>query len=127
MASEASCKTHGLAAQSLAPALVRVIERFVRAFAPEAILLFGSYAKGTQRLASDVDLLVIAELSGSAVFHLRRAHQLAADCFPPVDVVFATPAEVAEADSAPSPFLQSILGSGKLVYCRSSGTVKLRT
>jgi predicted nucleotidyltransferase len=120
MASEVAFETEGLPRADLPPALARVIERFVRAFAPEAIVLFGSYAKGTQRPGSDVDLLVVAELLGSTEFHLRRAHQLAADCFPPIDVVFATPAEIAEAGSAPSPFLQSILGRGELVYCRSS-------
>ncbi len=125
MASEVSFETAGLARAQPPPALARVIERFVRAFAPEAILLFGSYAKGTQRAGSDFDLLVIAELCGDVAFHLRRAHQLAADCFPPVDVTFATPTEVAEAASAPSPFLESILGRGKLVYAQASPAVSL--
>ena len=65
-----------------------------------------------------MDLLVIANLEGNPDFHQRRARQLAADCFPRVDVVFATPAEVAEAATAKSPFLLSILGSGITVYTR---------
>ena len=81
-------------------------------------MLFGSYAKGTARPGSDVDLLVIASLAGNPHFHQRRARQLAADCFPPVDVVFATPAEVAGAATARSPFLLSILGSGITIYRR---------
>jgi hypothetical protein len=68
-----------------------------------------------------VDLLVIANLEGNLSFHQRRAHQLAADCFPPVDIVLATPEDVAEAPTAKSPFLQSILGSGITVYARPSG------
>jgi len=104
------------------PVLVkRVIDRLVRAFAPERIVLFGSYAKGTSAPDSDVDLLVIADLEGDPEQHLRRAHQLASDCFPPVDVVIATPEEVAAAPTAPSPFLQSVLETGVTMYQRPSG------
>lgn len=97
----------------------RVLERLVRSFAPERIVLFGSYAKGTARPGSDVDLLVVADLEGDPVVHLRRARQLVADSFPPVDVVLCTPEEVAEAPTARSPFLLSILGNGITVYSRS--------
>jgi predicted nucleotidyltransferase len=102
------------------PAFIsRVLERLVRNFAPERIVLFGSYAKGTARPGSDVDLLVIANLEGDPVVHLRRARQLVADSFPPVDVVLCTPEEVAEAHTARSPFLLSVLGSGITLYSRS--------
>ena len=99
--------------------LRRSIERLVRAFAPDHIILFGSYAKGTARLGSDVDLLVVADLAGDPLTHLRRARQLVADAFPPVDIVLCTPEDVAEAPTARSPFLLSVLGSGITVYSRS--------
>jgi predicted nucleotidyltransferase len=123
MADAVSTRIEHMARAAPSPALARVIERFVRAFAPKAIVLFGSYAKGTQHSGSDVDLLVIAEFSGSSTFHLRRAHQLAMDCFPPVDVVFATPAEVADSADAPSPFLRSILERSQLVYAEISAGI----
>jgi predicted nucleotidyltransferase len=100
----------------LPPLVLRTLQRFIRAFAPERILLFGSYAKGTTRLRSDVDLLIVADLPGSSAVHIRRARQLAANCFPRIDIVFATPQEVASADTAKSPFLSSILGTGIVVY-----------
>lgn len=96
--------------------LQRVVGRFVRAFAPRRIVLFGSYAKGTPRAASDVDLLVIGNVGEDPIDAHRRARQLAADCFPPVDVVFATPEDVEDAANLASPFLLSILGSGVTVY-----------
>lgn len=104
----------------LPPLVVRTIQRLVRAFAPERIVLFGSYAKGTTHGGSDVDLLVIANLEGNPFFHQRRARQLAADCFPRVDIVFATAEDIAAAPIAKSPFLQSILSSGITVYDRPS-------
>jgi uncharacterized protein len=102
----------------LPPLVRRSLERLIRAFAPERVVLFGSRAKDTVRLNSDVDLLIIANLEGNLGLHQRRARQLTADCFPPIDVVIATPAEVAEAAKAASPFLLSILGSGKTIYAR---------
>ena len=101
------------------PSLRRLLGRYVRAFAPRRIVLFGSYAKGQEHAGSDIDLLIVADLAEeSLAHHLRRARQLAADCFPPVDIVFATPDEIAAAAGAPSPFLQSILERGVTVYER---------
>lgn len=102
----------------LPPLVQRTLDRLIRAFSPERIIMFGSYAKDKVNDKSDVDLLVIAKLEGNFSFHQRRAHQLAADCFPPVDIVLATPEDAAEAPTAKSPFLQSILGSGITVYAR---------
>ena len=103
---------------TLPPLLERTLQRLIRSFAPDRIILFGSYAKGTNHAGSDIDLLVIAELTGDQDFHERRAQQLAADCFPPVDVIFCSPEEADGAAEAASPFLQSILGSGTTLYCR---------
>lgn len=108
----------------LPPLVERVVRRLIRAFAPERIVLFGSYAKGTADGRSDVDLLVITRFQGNPLFHQRRARQLAADCFPRVDVVFAAPEDVAEAGSAKSPFLLSILGKGITVYSRSADELR---
>jgi predicted nucleotidyltransferase len=94
------------------------VARLVRAFAPDRIVLFGSYARGTQQARSDIDLLVVAALAPGESRPLRRAHQLVATSFPPVDVVFCTPEELADADRARSPFLQSILESGVVLYRR---------
>jgi predicted nucleotidyltransferase len=101
----------------LPPLIQRTLRRLVRSYSPERIVLFGSFAKGTAHAGSDYDLLVIANVGENRALHLRRARQLASDCFPPVDVVFATPQEVAEAHTARSPFLLSILGRGITVYC----------
>jgi predicted nucleotidyltransferase len=101
------------------PFLARPIARLVRAFNPERIVLFGSYAKGTAQPGSDVDLLVVADLEGEPLAHLHRARQLVADAFPTVDIVLCTPQEVAEAPTARSPFLESVLGSGIAVYTRA--------
>jgi len=102
----------------LPPLVDRTVQRLIRAFAPDRILLFGSYAKGTAHPRSDVDLLVVTTLEGDPAFHQRRAGQLASDCFPPVDVVFATPADFAGVATAKSLFLLSILRRATTLYAR---------
>lgn len=103
---------------TLPPLVERTLLRLIRAFAPERVLLFGSRAKGMEKASSDIDLLVIAQVEGDPALHQRRAKQLASDCFPRVDVVIATPEEVANAAHARSPFLLSILDSGIPLYTR---------
>jgi predicted nucleotidyltransferase len=100
----------------LPPLVERALQRFVRAFAPQQVILFGSWAKGTTHDGSDVDLLIVVNLAGDSGIHTRRARQLCADSFPRIDVVFATADEVSAAHTAKSPFLASILGNGLVVY-----------
>lgn len=101
------------------PFLTTTLERLALAFAPERIVLYGSYAKGTAHLDSDVDLLVVADLQGDRDAHRRRARQLVAPSFPRVDIMLCTPEEIAGADRASSPFLLSVLERGVTVYSRS--------
>jgi predicted nucleotidyltransferase len=96
------------------------IQRLARALAPTRIVLFGSYAKGTERPDSDVDLLVIADAAREPATAMRRARQLVATNFPPIDVVLCTPEDAQHADCVLSPFLQSILESGVTIYACGS-------
>jgi predicted nucleotidyltransferase len=102
------------------PAFLQVpVARLVLAFAPGRIVLFGSHAAGSAAPGSDVDLLVIADVAGEPEIPRRRARQLVADSFPPIDIVFCTPEEADNAERARSPFLQSILENGVTLYERS--------
>lgn len=102
------------------PFLNTPIQRLARALAPTRIMLFGSYAKGTERPGSDIDLLVITDAAREPAKAMRRARQLVATNFPPIDVVLCTPDDAEDADGAASPFLQSILESGLTIYLRGS-------
>jgi predicted nucleotidyltransferase len=96
--------------------LQRIVNRYADAFAPESIVLFGSYAKGTNKAGSDMDLLVVTKTDTDFTSYLRRAHQLAADCFPRVDVVFVSSEEVKKATLASNAFLISALDCGIVLY-----------
>lgn len=98
------------------PLVQRTLDRLIRLFAPQQVVVFGSYAKGATHSRSDIDLLVIANIIGNPAVHQRRAEQLAVDCFPPIDIVLATPTEISDAENARSPFLLSVLGTGIAIY-----------
>jgi len=47
--------------QDLTPELEDLLDRVIRHFAPQAVILFGSHARGVAGPDSDVDLLVIVD------------------------------------------------------------------
>ncbi|HLZ87658.1 MAG TPA: nucleotidyltransferase domain-containing protein [Puia sp.] len=101
------------------PLLVRqALERLIRAFDPEQVLLFGSVAKGTNDDNSDVDLLIVTRTVDDVSLLRRRARQLTAGCFPAVDIVFVSSDELANAEILKSPFLASITEKGLVVYLK---------
>ena len=100
---------------SLPPLVRRAVRRFHAAFQPECILIYGSFAKGNFQAGSDIDILIVAGQSVNPALQQRRARQLSSDCFPPLDVVFATPEEVKARDLAKTPFICTILEKAVVV------------
>ena len=90
--------------------------RIAAEFAPERILLFGSYAWGAPSPDSDVDLLVILPFEGKAV---AKAVEMRLRIKPPfpVDLLVRTPEKVRERQALGDPFIRSIL-VGRLVRLR---------
>jgi uncharacterized protein len=102
--------------EDLPPLVQRAIKRLIRAFAPERIILFGSYAEGTTHVCSDLNLLIVADLPGASAIHHRRARQLASDSFPRINVVLAAQQDATAGESPQTRILASILGTGVVVY-----------
>jgi predicted nucleotidyltransferase len=90
----------------------------VQQFRPEKIILFGSYAWGTPRPDSDVDLLVIMESDKRPA---QRSAEISLACRPrglPVDFLVKTPAEMTRRLTMGDPFLKGILDKGIVLYDR---------
>lgn len=98
------------------PEIDALVARVVDRIQPEKVMVFGSYAKGTAHVASDLDLCVILETS---LPHARRADSLRpllGGYLVPVDVHVYTPDEVREYGSVEHSFLHSVMRSGRVVY-----------
>ncbi len=93
--------------------LEKLVARLVAHLAPDMVVLFGSRVLGKAKQRSDIDLLVIGPFLGGSQPHLRRARRLVSGHVPNVDVVLAQSAEVER-----SPFLRSVVESGKVLWRR---------
>lgn len=97
--------------------LAEIINRLVREFKPEKIILFGSYAWGNPQANSDLDILII--LKSSDIPPTRRAAK-AYRCLQglkfPVEVIVSTLKEVEKFRSVPSSLTHKILDKGKILY-----------
>ena len=93
-----------------------MVRRLVEQFRPDRIVLFGSYARGTETLDSDVDLLVIKPVRNS-----KRAERLAMrgalrGLGLPKDIVLVTPDEVAKYRDVAGTLIRTALREGRVLY-----------
>jgi predicted nucleotidyltransferase len=102
--------------------LGEVATALVRDLRPDRILLFGSFARGDQNRASDLDLLIIAETPlpfceriGRALASAYRASKRL-----PVEALVYTPAEWSRMLAEGSSFAALALREGRVLYDRES-------
>ncbi len=98
-------------------AIQDIVEQIALKFSPLKIILFGSYAYGTPRSESDVDLLVIMETE------LRETQQAIQICQKieyrfGLDLIVFTPARLAQRIDKGDSFLKEIVSRGKVIYER---------
>jgi predicted nucleotidyltransferase len=92
-------------------------ERIARQFAPERIILFGSYAYGTPDEGSDVDLLVVMPFDGKP---FRKAAEIAAAVHAgfPLDILASRPDDVERRYREADPLVREALDRGRVLYAR---------
>ena len=83
---------------------------------PQKVLIFGSYAKGTATIKSDLDIFVIKETELPLANRADDLKPMLSHALIPVDVHIYTPEEVEEYGREQFSFVNSILKSGKTVF-----------
>ena len=99
--------------------LGEIVHRIVAKFAPEKIILFGSYAYGAPAPDSDVDLFVIQKTNLRRVERTVAISELILPRPFPVDILVKTPAEIQEALRNNDPFIKEILSRWRILYEQS--------
>jgi predicted nucleotidyltransferase len=95
-----------------------LVQRIVKKFRPEKIILFGSQARGDAGPDSDIDLLVVMPVAKS-VGETRLAISLALPDLPiPVDVIVTTPENFAWRKDIVGTIEWPAVREGKVVYAR---------
>lgn len=93
-----------------------IVNKIITEYQPEKIILFGSYAWGTPRAESDVDLLVVKKTDMRPI---DRYAELTAKLFPPalpIDLLIYTPAEIEGQLAHGHHFVSKILREGTMMY-----------
>lgn len=98
--------------------LNKMVKRLVRRFNPEQIILFGSYARGTARADSDIDLLVVLPIKGSKRAKQVEMRMALHDIPVPKDIVVVTPDEFARQRHIAGTLVKPALREGKVLYVR---------
>ncbi len=95
-----------------------VVERVVRAFHPERIVVFGSVARGEAGPDSDLDLFVEMESDLRPLERGIAVRRVLRDVDIPMDVFVYTPAEVEARRGRVGNLLSYVDSEGKVVYDR---------
>jgi predicted nucleotidyltransferase len=106
-----------------------IVKRIVDNYKPEKIILFGSYAYGTPKKDSDLDLLIVKE---SDLPRYKRAREIRKLLWGiseiPKDIIVYTQNEIDDWKEVEEAFITQIVKDGKVLYEDKKGerTNKLR-
>ncbi|MFT5089878.1 MAG: putative nucleotidyltransferase [Candidatus Latescibacterota bacterium] len=98
----------------------QVAEQLGRAIDADAVILFGSHARGDAGAHSDVDLLIVAESDQPRFKRSRKRYESLRPYPFGMDLVVYTPDEIEKARQAPHSFVSTALNEGKTILCPPS-------
>ena len=104
---------------SIQPHIDRMVQRIVKRFHPERIILFGSQARGDARPDSDVDLLVVMPFEGSRFEKELEIDKVLWSIPVSVDVIVTTPEEFAWRKDVVGTIEWPATHEGKVLYAHS--------
>ncbi|NTU64055.1 MAG: nucleotidyltransferase domain-containing protein [Chloroflexi bacterium] len=99
-------------------AIQNVVKQIADQYAPDKIILFGSYAYGKPRPESDVDLLVVMSTARKETEQAIHICQSISYHFG-LDLMVRTPATLARRLALGDPFLQEVVSKGRVLYERT--------
>lgn len=95
-----------------------ILDKLLTSYAPQKVILFGSYAYGNPGPGSDIDLLIIKETSERFVDRWVTVRRLLSDPTRTVslETFVLTPQEVSRRLAIGDQFLLEIVEKGKVLY-----------
>ncbi|MCK5243083.1 nucleotidyltransferase domain-containing protein [bacterium] len=95
-----------------------MIDRIVKKFQPEKIILFGSYARGTNTRDSDIDLLIVMKHVQSKREQQIAIRVLLQDVGIPKDIIVTTSDEFRRHKNIVGTVAYPAAREGKILYAR---------
>ena len=94
-----------------------VVDRIAEAYDPERVVLFGSHARGTATIDSDVDLLVVLTFEGKSFWKsLEITNRVNPDFA--VDLLARRPDDTQRRYAQGDPLIREALDQGRVLYER---------
>ena len=95
-----------------------ILTKLLTNYAPQKVILFGSYAYGMPRQDSDIDLLIIKETSERFLDRWVTVRRILSDParIVPLETLVLTPQEVERRLAIGDQFLAEILDKGEVLY-----------
>ncbi|MCX6377242.1 MAG: nucleotidyltransferase domain-containing protein [Armatimonadetes bacterium] len=96
----------------------RIVRRIAEEYAPERVILFGSYASGSPGPDSDIDLLIIKDTPERFIDRWTTVRKIVSDPKRkvPVDTIVLTPEELSQRLRIGDQFIAEIVEKGKVLY-----------
>jgi predicted nucleotidyltransferase len=107
-----------MAQEAIDQTIQEILERLLTGYAPQKVILFGSYAYGNPRRDSDIDLLVIKETSERFIDRWVTVRRVLSDPSRtiPLEVIVLTPQELSKRLDIGDQFLKEIIDQGEVLY-----------
>ena len=103
-----------------------IVQKIVKEYRPEKIILFGSWAWGEPHEDSDIDLLVVMESDKPRIERQREIKNLIDPSGIPVDILVHTSRELEESiNKKRNLFLEDIVYNGKALYTKPDFRISL--
>ena len=96
--------------------IIEIANKIVQVINPSKVFLFGSYAKKTATIKSDLDLLVVMESKLPSQKRVANIKSLISGYAIPVNVVVYTPSEIEAQRENKYSFISSVLSSSREIY-----------
>ena len=95
-----------------------ILDKLLVGYAPQKVILFGSYAYGDPRPHSDIDLLIIKDTGERFIDRWVTVRHLLSDPERtiPLETLVLTPQELARRMAIGDQFLAEILEKGEVLY-----------
>lgn len=91
-------------------------EKIITHFRPDKIILFGSYACGSAKKGSDLDLLIVKESNSPRHKRSIPIRRLFRGYMIPMDILVYTPCELKRYKDVKGSFTHKVLNKGRILH-----------